>query len=575
MRPSKSSSRVVPADHDLSDLQKRAARHTISDTPAEFSLASTRKHLRQAFAFSSYPIQRFPRRYTLHLFLLLFVPLALLGKGSQLSPSGDLSAAPYGSAGDTPLWQYEARPFTVLPAHHGETGLVSGEDSRTTAPAGGRSLTFSPDMPGPLMLTTRHDVRLPGGLPADPAPDDTPLSESSEAETSQAPESFSAQVVVEKANLRNGPGTNYDKIGFLLQEAQITVLARHQDWVHIRTAEGQLAWLSAELIDLPVELVQSLPEAQEIPAPPPPLVATVAEDNLNLRDGPGTEYIGMTKLQSGARVDLLARYGDWFQVITEDGSAGWVLGEYLSMVEGVWARVPETDSIPPANPALVGWVIENSVNLRSGPSTKYDSLGKLQAGTELELLARYKDWYKVVTPRGTKGWISADLLEVSAFVKRRVPLTDNIPPLPKSKPAQQPASGSAPVNVAASGDVAGIAWQFVGYPYVWGGESPRVGFDCSGLTKYVYSLVGVYLPHNARAQFNTHYGAIINDIGSLQAGDLVFFVNTAGPGISHVGLYVGGGQIIHATSPRTGVIVSNIWDRYWVNHFYAGLRVYR
>ena len=101
------------------------------------------------------------------------------------------------------------------------------------------------------------------------------------------------------------------------------------------------------------------------------------------------------------------------------------------------------------------------------------------------------------------------------------------------------------------GGVVGVALQYLGTPYVWGGSSPG-GFDCSGLVEYVYNQVGVSLPHNAAAQFG--YGTPVPE-SDLQPGDLVFF-----DGLGHVGIYIGGGQYIHA--PHTGDVVkiSNLSD---------------
>jgi peptidoglycan DL-endopeptidase CwlO len=94
------------------------------------------------------------------------------------------------------------------------------------------------------------------------------------------------------------------------------------------------------------------------------------------------------------------------------------------------------------------------------------------------------------------------------------------------------------------GGVVGIAMQYLGTPYVWAGASPG-GFDCSGLVAYVYAQVGVSLPHNAAAQYG--YGTPVA-YSDLQPGDLVFF-----SGLGHVGIYIGGGQFIHA--PHTGDVV--------------------
>ena len=102
------------------------------------------------------------------------------------------------------------------------------------------------------------------------------------------------------------------------------------------------------------------------------------------------------------------------------------------------------------------------------------------------------------------------------------------------------------------GGVVGIAMQYLGVPYVWGGMSPG-GFDCSGLVAYAYAQLGVSLPHNAAAMYS--YGTPVSYY-DLQAGDLVFF-----SGLGHMGLYIGGGQFVHA--PHTGDVVkiSSMSDR--------------
>jgi peptidoglycan DL-endopeptidase CwlO len=95
------------------------------------------------------------------------------------------------------------------------------------------------------------------------------------------------------------------------------------------------------------------------------------------------------------------------------------------------------------------------------------------------------------------------------------------------------------------GGVVGIAMQYLGVPYSWGGASPSTGFDCSGFVMYVYAKMGVSLPHNAAMQYG--YGSPVS-LSALQPGDLVFF-----NGLGHVGIYIGGNQFIH--SPHTGDVV--------------------
>jgi len=105
---------------------------------------------------------------------------------------------------------------------------------------------------------------------------------------------------------------------------------------------------------------------------------------------------------------------------------------------------------------------------------------------------------------------------------------------------------AAPIGPLPAGhpEAATIALRYLGVPYVWGGESPK-GFDCSGLVAYVYAQLGITLPHYAAAQYQLGV-AVPSD--QLQPGDLVFF-----DGLAHVGIYIGGGQFVHA--PHTGDVV--------------------
>jgi cell wall-associated NlpC family hydrolase len=112
------------------------------------------------------------------------------------------------------------------------------------------------------------------------------------------------------------------------------------------------------------------------------------------------------------------------------------------------------------------------------------------------------------------------------------------------------------------GGVVGIAMQYLGIPYRWGGASPSTGFDCSGFIMYVYAKVGVSLPHNAAMQYG--YGSPVSR-ANLQPGDLVFF-----NGLGHNGIYIGGGQFIH--SPHTGDVVKISSLSGWYSSTYVGAR---
>jgi cell wall-associated NlpC family hydrolase len=136
----------------------------------------------------------------------------------------------------------------------------------------------------------------------------------------------------------------------------------------------------------------------------------------------------------------------------------------------------------------------------------------------------------------------------------------------RSRLVSQPTTTSSDAPTGAPpgqyGGVVGIAMQYLGIPYRWGGSSPSTGFDCSGFVMYVYSQVGVSLPHNAAMQYG--YGSAVSR-SELQPGDLVFF-----NGLGHNGIYIGGGQFIH--SPHTGDVVKISSITGWYSDTWVGAR---
>lgn len=121
--------------------------------------------------------------------------------------------------------------------------------------------------------------------------------------------------------------------------------------------------------------------------------------------------------------------------------------------------------------------------------------------------------------------------------------------------------------------------SFLGQPYVWGGETPATGFDCSGLVKWAYGQHGVELPKWARSQWDS---GVEVAYAEMQPGDLVFFTDTYDvyathgyfypPRISHVGIYLGGNKMLNANSQH-GVAVDSLDDAYWRSHYYGMRRV--
>ncbi|MFN3372415.1 MAG: SH3 domain-containing protein [Chloroflexus sp.] len=521
---------------ELQRLRERAVHHRSRHRQRSRPFATLVAHARTTPDLQRW-LRQLPSRYLLHSVVALLFPVALLLGQLPLRPAPQTltppTAAPVVAEGDVPL--------IIL-------GPLNLDAARTGEVVGDPPLEADEALPVPLTVLSRSEQTAPLIVPA--------------------------TIIADVAKVRNGPGLAYDDIARLTSGATIEVVGRYGEWLQFRTADDpSLRWIAAELVNVPEAVFYNLKPVADaaIPPPPPPKVASVREDGLNLRDGPGTNYVSMKRLTAGQELTLVEQFNGWFLVET-GGLYGWVTAEFLNIAPGVIERVPVAATIPDPNPPLVGAVIENSVNLRKGPGSAYDRIGAVNAGTEVKLLARHKDWYRVELSNGTKAWIYAELLQVTPMAARRVPYTNDIPALPN----RSRLANSGPVNIPASGDVASYAVQFVGYRYVWGGSSPVTGFDCSGLTWYVYRQFGVSLPRTAASQFNTRYGALISNLNNLTPGDLMFFANTGGGrGITHVAIYIGNGQMVHAMTPAYGVQISSIWGSYWTSRFAGAIRPYR
>lgn len=147
-------------------------------------------------------------------------------------------------------------------------------------------------------------------------------------------------------------------------------------------------------------------------------------------------------------------------------------------------------------------------------------------------------------------------------------------PRPTLKPTSAPLPPVADAGEAtgSGGDIITIAARYLGYPYVYAGSSPSTGFDCSGFSQYVYGQAGRSISRTVAGQLSN--GAPVQR-NELLPGDLVFFHNTFRAGLSHVGIYVGGGKFIHASSPSRGVCYDSLEAPYWTAHYHGACRAWQ
>ena len=261
---------------------------------------------------------------------------------------------------------------------------------------------------------------------------------------------------------------------------------------------------------------------------------TVTADVLNVRSGPSTSYSITTKLYKGNKVEILETSNGWHKIKTSNGTTGWVSASYISILQGSNSQS-----------SYKATVNATSLNVRSGASTSYSVITKLPKGTVVDVIENASNgWKKIKTSNGTTGWVSGQYLTTGVVSQPSTPSTNKVQA------------------------VVDLAHKQIGKPYVWGAEGPN-SFDCSGLTYYVYkNAAGITLPRNSRSQYGA--GKAVSK-SNLQPGDLIFSSTDGTGNITHVAIYVGNGQMIHA--PRSGKNVEKVSmnTSYW-NKAYVGAR---
>ncbi|MBS1705868.1 MAG: C40 family peptidase [Armatimonadetes bacterium] len=222
-------------------------------------------------------------------------------------------------------------------------------------------------------------------------------------------------------------------------------------------------------------------------------------------------------------------------------------------------------------------VIKDDVILRKLPRTDSDKVNLVDSGTVGRIIDRRREWYELRLSNGKRGWVRGDMVaeakdaEVVAFVKRASGSTNQPSEVkPAKKEAKEEPQVKQPIaseNNSSASKVISTAKSLMGTRYVWGGTS-RGGFDCSGFVGYVMRKVGISLPRTSIEQ--SRVGTYVSR-GSLRAGDLVFFI-TRGSRVSHVGIYIGGNQFIHASSGGGQVRINSL-SGYYSSHYATARRV--
>ena len=259
--------------------------------------------------------------------------------------------------------------------------------------------------------------------------------------------------------------------------------------------------------------------------------AEVTADFLNFRDAPDTAAGQILDSAPYGTVVLILEETDGWARVLWDGREGYMSLSYLSPLDEAELELGS------------GVLTGDGVRFRAAPSLDSSVLRYLYRGDTVTVTGVSGPWYRVEYA-GSVGYLHSDYVALAA-----------------NSPAEGGALGQTLVDTA---------MQYLDIPYQWGGTGPEEGFDCSGLVYYCYAQHGRSINRTASTQYKQGE-AVARD--ALEPGDLVFFASSSGWNISHVGIYLGDGQFVHASSGAGKVIVSNLSSWYYDTYYYGARRL--
>ena len=249
---------------------------------------------------------------------------------------------------------------------------------------------------------------------------------------------------------------------------------------------------------------------------------------LNVREEPSEDGKLVGKMSKNSGWEGMDISEGW-HILKSGKVTGYVKAEFLLTGKEARARADEV---------ATDMAVCNSggLRVREEPSTESPVITLVAEGEELEVVEQLDGWVKIMLD-DEEAYVSAEYVNIAKKLERAVTQTELIY-----------GKGVSDVRV----DLVNYAKQFLGNPYVWGGTSLTNGADCSGFVQSVFKNYGVSLPRTSAAQ--SAVGTKVS-LSEAQPGDLIFYANNGR--VNHVAIYIGGGQVIHASNARTGIKISN------------------
>lgn len=286
---------------------------------------------------------------------------------------------------------------------------------------------------------------------------------------------------------------------------------------------------------------------------------------LRLRSSASTSSAIVATASRNECVVVVSKTGEWYKVIY-NLKEGYMHSDYVNVLTKENAELG------------YGKINADGVTLHSGVGSNYKTVATADKGDKAYIIGLNTGWYKVIF-EDYVCYVPSDKLDLTEIPYEnyaspnsprffRLGKSLGVVPSANALKNESSATGSG-ISTAEGQAILNKAKQYLGVPYVWGGASPS-GFDCSGLVYYVLKSLGYSTYRTPADQYRQ---GVYVPKSELQPGDIVYFANTYGSGISHVGIYAGDGKFIHSPNSRSVVSYADLTSGYWANHYYGARRM--
>lgn len=353
------------------------------------------------------------------------------------------------------------------------------------------------------------------------------LSVFSMAIVANAEESTKGVVIAKDVNVRSGADTTASVIATLSLGEYVQIIDSEDDWYLIQLSNGNQGWVYNDLV-VPMYDNKDLMKK-----------GIVNGNGVNVRELPNVNANVIKSLNKGSEVKLVGENAEWYEILIDDQLKGWIRSDYIELAPNY----------------VTGRVTGSNVNIRKTPALNGEVLASLGMDNYVSIKAFDNGWYNVIAQSGTEGWIHQDYISVVL-------------------------EGSTGTDISRSATrtpgvskIVDIAKNYLGVPYKYGTNGPS-SFDCSGFTSYVFKSAGYSISRSSKDQARD--GEKVSK-ADLKAGDLVFFDTTGkiDGNITHVGIYIGDGRFIHASSGNSAkkVVISELNEGYYRDRFVTARRL--